>query len=119
MTTIHKLWWGLYPLRTAFWGFYILGGLSAGIIPAMAAVFIALAMPSLKPILYPAIVFAFWAYMALATVGTWRSASNTEGGSIWPTAAKWCVGFVAAVFLYRMINGGAQDFIGKTMSSRQ
>lgn len=117
MDVIRKLWWGLYPLRQSFWGFYVFGGLGIMILTTILGALLLIKLPQLRPIVYTVGLCIVWAYWALATVGVWRSASLYTGIKFWPIAAKFLIVVVVGNFIFRLVDGGAQTLIGRTMGS--
>jgi hypothetical protein len=118
MNILRRLWWGLYPLPTAFWGFYVFGGFVVFFLPIILGALLIMRLPQLRPTIYITTLCISWAYWATASVGTWRSADLYKGdGRFWPVAAKIVVGLVAASFFFRLINGGALMLVSRTMSN--
>ena len=118
MNPLRKLWWGLYSLPAALWGFYVFGNFVAFFIPIILGSLLITKLPELRSIKYITTPCISWTYWAAASVGTWRSADTYKGSvRFWSTTAKIIVGLFALTFLYRLINGGALTLISKTMGN--
>ena len=117
MSILRKLWWGLYPLPTAFWGFYVFGGFVVFFLPIFLGALLIMYVPQLRPIIYITALCISWAYWATASVGVWRSANFYKGTVRWVLIAKTIVGLIAFSFFVRLINGGAHTLISRTMSN--
>ena len=110
MNVLRKLWWGLYPLPTVFWGFYVCG--------FFVSVFLSgLLVFALRSIELHHIGFIFRlcflaTYMFIASVGVWQSAGVRTTSPIWIVrfwawAARCVVGINALWVLWHLIDGGA------------
>jgi hypothetical protein len=116
--TIRRLWWGLYPLPTAFWGFYCLGFLVALIVFGAAAALLSGAFPSVRPVFLIGGTIIIWGYWAIASVGVWRSANDSKRYiAFWRYAAKFSVGASFLAFVLKFASGGGQALIGRFMGS--
>lgn len=103
MTSFRKLWAGSLPLSTAFWVYLIGGGLivlaALGVLGGVAVI----VHPSARVPVYVAVFIITWAYLAVACVGTWRSADTAKAGSL-RIVAKVVVALLAVWFLFILTN---------------
>jgi hypothetical protein len=110
VSALKKLWWGLQPLPTAFWGYYIGGGIVVVLGVSVLGVLLVLLLPVARPFAYAIGACIVWAYWITAAIGVWRSASVAGAGWLL-ILAKSVVGLLAAIFVVRMLTGGAIDFV--------
>jgi hypothetical protein len=104
---IRKLWWGLYPLPRAFWGFYVFGFIAVWLIVGIPMALLMGYFPDLRPLFKIVALLVIWGYWAVASVGVWRS-SNDEKSYIpvWRYAAR----FVILVYAFIFVRNVAQAF---------
>jgi hypothetical protein len=115
MDGLRKLWWGNYSLPVAFWGFYVFGNLVMFLAPAITGAIFLTIIPGLRPIVFIVALGVSWAYWAVSSVGTWRSAEANKGDTrLWAIVVQIIVGLSAAAFVFRLINGGALNLISTT-----
>ena len=89
VTFLRRLWHGQYSLRQSFWGFYVIGGfLIVGVAGGVSGVFIFFNAQPMGAVAAAVIIVG---YVLVATVGTWRSASNYPLTRWWPTLAKFVI----------------------------
>ena len=110
MSALKKLWRGSQPLSTAFWGYYVGGGIVLVLGVSVLGVLLILLLPVARPFAYVIGACLVWAYWITASVGAWRSADMAGAGWL-PIMAKSVVGLLAAIFVVRMLSGGASDFV--------
>jgi uncharacterized membrane protein required for colicin V production len=114
MTMLRKLWWGVYPLGTAFWGFYVCGlmlcFIAGGLISFSSRYFHAHTIGFLLGLLLT------WSYGIVASVGVWQSAKPGLADPIWmhrlwPISARGVVLIVVGRILWNLMNGGAANLM--------
>jgi hypothetical protein len=88
---------GSQPLAKALGGYLILGGFLALTALSVIGTMVITAFPAARIGAYVAGYAMFWAYIFLASVGTWRSANQTKGRLT--IVAKAVVVLLAALFL--------------------
>lgn len=107
-----RLWWGLYPLPTAFWGLYVVGSLTAMFLSAVIGAVFLQFVPQARSPVYLLGMCVTWTYWMVASVGVWRSASLYKGGvTFWPACAKFIVGLYFVGFVFKLANGGLQGIV--------
>jgi hypothetical protein len=115
MNMLKKLWWGLYPLPVTFWVFYACGFFVLVILSGLLLFLLSgLHLRTIGLIIGLCVI---WSYMAIATVGVWRSAGVRIASPIWMDrfwgiTARGLIGLYTIVFLWRLINGGALSIMG-------
>ncbi len=108
---LRKLWFGVYPLGTTFWGFYV-GGIVLSMMVATVIVLIAMSF-HVSTIGFIVGFFFFWSYFFVASVGVWNSASpRTAFGFI----ARALIVIWGCSILVKMYNGGAQIVMQRMMA---
>jgi hypothetical protein len=110
VNALKKLWRGLQPLPRAFWGYYVAGCILFFLCVAAIGGLLNLYLPVARPMAYTIGPFIIWAYWITASVGVWRSAGAAGAGKL-PIAAKIVVVLLAVIFAFRMLNGGASQFV--------
>jgi hypothetical protein len=120
MNFLGKLWRGLYPLPGAFWGFYV-GGFFASAL-AGGIILIVIGRVGSRPIGLALGAVVYLGYMLIATIGVWRSAgvrlkSPIWMERIWAWVARTVVAIYAAIFVWRLIDGGATAFLARLTGS--
>ena len=89
---------GSQPLSKALWGYLILGGLVVLMASSVIGFIVIRTVPAARIGVYVAVFAVFWAYLFLASIGTWRSANRTEK-DVPRVLAKVVIALVAALFL--------------------
>jgi hypothetical protein len=118
MEIIRKLWWGLYPLPRAFWGFYVLGFFAVWLIVGIPMAIFMGYFPGLRPIFKIVALLAIWGYWAVAAVGVWRSSNDSKHYiAFWRYAARTVVLISALKVIFTVSAGGGQLFVGGIMGS--
>ena len=108
---MRSLWSGEYPLRTAFWKFFVGGSIFFFLLCfGLGAAFY---LVGLRPLMVAIFAIGLIAYPLFASVGVWRSAI---GGTYADLLAKGIVLIIWGRFLWWLANGGAQNTIGNFMS---
>jgi hypothetical protein len=107
MCSFKALLSGSQPLSKAMGGYLILGGLLALTASSVIGLIVITAFPAARIGVYVAGFAVFWAYVFLASIGTWRSANQTKGRLT--IVAKAVVVLLATLFLL--------IFLGRTESS--
>lgn len=103
MNSMKRLCSGSLPLAAAFWKFLIVGGLVIALAISVIGAMIVIAHPPARVPVYIAGFFALWAYLAIACLGTWRSADATKAGSL-RVVAKCTVLLFAVWFIFILSN---------------
>jgi hypothetical protein len=88
---------GSQPLSKAFGAYLILGGFLVLAASSVIGLIVITAFPAARISVYVAGFAVFWAYVFLASIGTWRSANQTRGRLT--IVAKAVVVLLAALFL--------------------
>ena len=112
---LRKLWRGEYPLRKAFWGFYVGVGLLS-LFATGLLVFLS-RLINARPVAFAVGLVALWTYATIASVGVWRSAGADVTSPfwvvrMWAIAARVVVLLLAARICWNLINGGAATLLG-------
>jgi len=105
MSIFGKLWYGLYSLPKAFWGFYAFGFL---VVYFLIATFFLSFKPSLGVSGYLLGLVVLWTYVTIASVGVWRSAGAKFREPIWldrmwAIAARCVVIIVTLGFVWNLV----------------
>jgi hypothetical protein len=115
MSVFRKLWRGEYSLPLAFWGFYCVGWFPAYLVAGfiLAASHLILHLRPLGLIAGIALLSAYW---LVVTVGVWQSAgpywaSPIWMSKIWGAGARIVVLLMAAKWILRMADGGAEALL--------
>ena len=104
-----KLWFGVYSLPVAFWGFCVLGNVAVILLASIIGLLSAHA--GLAAIGIPVALLGVWGYWIVASVGVWKSAEAYPFTRFWPLMAKGIVLFYWVAFLYRAANGGLEQLM--------
>jgi hypothetical protein len=81
MRVLKKLWYGQYPLGTAFWGFYVVGFLGLFFIADIITL-VAIGFGIGRPVFIIAMI-ALWTYFFIASIGVWISARTNIANPVW------------------------------------
>ena len=107
MEIIRRLWWGLYPLPRAFWGFYVLGFIAVWLVIGIPAALLAGFFPAFRP---PILLLGYaliWIYWAIASVGVWRSSNDDKNYiAFWRYLAR----FVILIYAFMFVRNLALTF---------
>jgi hypothetical protein len=102
-----KLWQGKYPLRWAFWWFYIFGYMPFCFFMLIVGLPLQLlGIPAIHMLMPIGML-----YVPLVSVGVWRSATAYEGEGCWSIAAKIIIVCGGARYVYFLANGGFEHIL--------
>jgi hypothetical protein len=108
---LRKLWFGVYSLPVAFWGFCVAGNLAV----IFCAIFLGVLAGHMglgtAGIALGALVI--WAYWIVASVGVWKSADAYPYTKFWPVIVKGLVLLYWGGFIYRASTGGLEALMSK------
>jgi hypothetical protein len=107
-----NVWHGRYPLRRAFWLFYVGGFFVCWVV--VGIIYIPFFYLHVRTLGFIIAWLCFFFYIVVASVGVWRSAgayTRTEANKLWPIAAKAVVCIAVARILWSLANGGAANIL--------
>lgn len=124
MNVFKKLWVGFYSLPIAFWGFYVCGYFIGRYLVFLLSVWLLKSVPGLRPSVVVILAQTLdVAYLVVASVGVWRSASNFRLGPKlslglhsgynfgWGAVAKCAVFGWGLKYVFYLANGGASRLV--------
>jgi len=103
MNSLQRLCSGSLVLSTAFWGYLIGGGLALLVAESVIGGVSVMAYPTARVPIYVAGFFILWAYLFIASFGTWRCASAAKTGSLRIVARVFVI-LLAVWFLFSLSN---------------
>jgi hypothetical protein len=103
LNSLKQLCSGSLPLAAAFWKYLIIGGLVVALAISAIGAITVIAYPPARVPVYVAGFFVLWIYLAIACLGTWRSAGATKAGSL-RIVAKCAVILLAVWFVFILSN---------------
>jgi hypothetical protein len=105
---------GSQPLSKALWGYLILGGVLVLGASSVVGVIVISAFPAARIGVYVSQFVVFWVYLFLASIGTWRSANQTQNGRL-RILARGVVVLLAVLFLLASFKpNGVIDMVNGT-----